>query len=472
MAFNNTTDVSGIFDNVTSGFPGNFSRGGPNRGGGPPCYIPMTEPEKNIYGKVEQQLWLIIPPIVTVIGVVGNVLTVAILLRQLGRWSSTAVFLFVLALSDTVQLLNSPVRNWIFRGLEKHDVRHLSELGCKFSFFFTYGAVQFSSWILVAVTVERFVSVRWPHRVREGCTPRSSTVVVFIILVIIIGLNAHIFYGVGVSDLPQFVGQGYCEVLTVEYQEFWEDVWPWIDFAVAFALPFLILTVCNSMIIYKLQKTQVKIRRLSVIESSGEKAYAKDKRNVTITLVLLSVVFLICLTPVQVYFILSPYKRKEIDKLMCVDFDEFYRQYSIDKLVYTTVNIVSYINAAFNFILYVLSGNKFRSELKNLLMCRKSGRIGVFGSSSSGSSRRRLTQTTMTSTRDDSRMAKNVSMKVSNGVDNKSFTPDTQTNVLNGSSIKNGGNNLNGVSRVDEGAIQKQTASVNPVDLGGIDIKL
>ena len=459
MAGNNTTVFPDIPAN-NSGYPG-----------GPSCMIPMGPPEENIYLKINKYLWLIGPPIITVTGVIGNTLTVLILLRQLRRWSSTAVFLFVLAISDTMQLLNSPVRNWIMTGLEKHDVRHLSELGCRFSKFFTYAAVHFSSWVLVAVTVERFVSVFWPHRVREGCTRRTASVAAIILLVAVIALNSHFFFAQGVSDLPQYYGKGLCEPLYESYLEFWHKIWPWIDFAVAFAVPFLILLVCNCMIIYKLQKTQVKIRKMSIIESSGEKAYARDKRNVSVTLVVLSIVFMICLTPQQVFLIVAPYTRKETETLQCTDFLEFYRLYTIDRMSLTIVTIVSYINAGFNFILYVLSGNRFRSEVKALLLCRKTGRKGVFGNStSSNSSRRRLTQI---SSRDEK--GQNIHKSASDtSITDQSFTSELTVN--NGSSLKtntsptNNGTITNGLTRRDQSETKNGTNK--PKELSGIHVNL
>ena len=439
----------------------------------PICNIPREEPEENIYLKVARYLWLIGPPIITVTGVVGNTLTVLILMRQLGRWSSTAVFLFVLAISDTVQLLISPVRNWVLRGLEKQDVRQHSELVCKLSLFLTYATVHFSSWILVAVTVERFISVFWPHRVRDGCTRRTASVAAIILLGVFTALNSHIFYGHGVSDLPQYYGAGFCEPLYATYSVFWYKTWTWIDVVVAFAAPFLILVVCNSMIIYKLWKTQVKIRKMTVIASTGMRSYAKDKRNVTRTLVLLSFVFMICLTPLQVYLIVIPYVREEADKLLCSDFWTFYDYYTLDYLAFAIVGVVSYINAGFNFFLYVLSGKRFRSEVKALLMCRKSGRNGVFGNSNTTSTRR-LTQTTTSRCTNG---VQSIHKSSSNGgVDNRGFKIDNMENIdpnLDSTDQNNeGANRISDMTytiKIEERRLNKMN---EPTSLTGVDLIL
>ena len=309
--------------------------------------------EVNIYSKIAKYVWLIGPPIIAVPGVIGNILTVLVLLRQFGRWSSTAVFLFVLAISDTVQLIYSSMSVWIMYGLDKQYVRQLGNLWCKFSMFSAYAPIHFSSWVLVAVTVERLLSVLWPLRVRQRCTRQIASVASFLILCAVLALNSHFFYGYGLT-------QNSCQHLYQTYSDFFYFIWPWIDAVVAFAAPFFILVICNSMIIYKLRKAKVKIRKRTIIKSTGEKSYIKDTRSITITLVLLNVVFMISSTPLVAFLISDPGITEEM------------------KLIYAVFSVVSFINAGVNFFLYVLSGAKFRNEVKALLLCRKSGITDMF----------------------------------------------------------------------------------------------
>jgi len=63
----------------------------------------------------------------------------------------------VLAISDTVILLNL-LSVWIQAEFE-HNMGQFSDVGCKFLHFLMHVSFHCSSWILVAVTVERFVFV-------------------------------------------------------------------------------------------------------------------------------------------------------------------------------------------------------------------------------------------------------------------------------------------------------------------------
>ena len=147
-----------------------------NMGARQSCNVSKDSPVELIYSKITNYVLLIGLPLIIVPGVIGNILTVLVLLRRFGRWSFTAVFLFVLAISDTVQLLNL-LSGWIWDELAKQDVRQLSDLGCKLLTFFRYGPIHYSSWILVAVTVERFICVFWPHHVKQRCTRNIASVV-------------------------------------------------------------------------------------------------------------------------------------------------------------------------------------------------------------------------------------------------------------------------------------------------------
>ncbi|KAH3741913.1 type-1 angiotensin II receptor B-like [Dreissena polymorpha] len=383
MASNTTLNQTGNVGNRTSSdciFPPGWT--------GPP--------PPGRYAEVSRYLWMTVPPVIMIVGLLGNILTVIILLRQSRKLASTALYLLTLALSDSVMLLNSPLRNWMFRGLDMKDVRHLSEMGCKFSVFFTYTSVQYSSCVLVAVTLERLVSIVWPHRVRLGCTTRASGVVLVILLVFILGLNSHIIYGFGASQLPNYKGP--CEPKYNEYMLFWTKTWPWIDFAVAFAIPFVLLGGSNAVIIYKMHETHKRRRSMSA-SNQGMGHAGHDTTMVTVTLILLTVVFFICLTPVQVFFIYDPHRKKILmNDYYCKDMYEFFKQVEIHNVLFTIVNLISYINAAFNFFLYILSGSKFRYEVIALFTCQPTGE-GVFGTTTSASVRYRNTLRAANSTR-------------------------------------------------------------------------
>ena len=65
----------------------------------------------------------------------------------------------------------------------------------------TYFTLDLSVWILVSMTIERFLVVCLPHRVRKICTVRKSIFVVILLAVFMALLSIHIVFGVGVETI-------------------------------------------------------------------------------------------------------------------------------------------------------------------------------------------------------------------------------------------------------------------------------
>ena len=125
--------------------------------------------------------------------------------------------------------------------------------------------------------------------------------------------------------------------------------------------------------------------------------------------------------------------------------------------------------------MYVLSGKRFRSEVKALLLCRKAGRKGVFGNStSSNSSKGPLTQTTA-----NSRNARE--QNIHKSASDTSITDQSvisELTVNNESSLKtitsptNNGDTMNGLTTCDQSETQVKNGNETPRELSDIHVKL
>ena len=379
---------------VDNGTTGNMT--GPP-GGNPPMPVPPELMYPGYHMNVTQTIWEVVPPIIISVGTIGNTLTIIVILRQMFRISSTSLFLLCLAFSDLLVLYTGPLRQWILhltmdRDLfpKTVDVRTLSEAGCRSHTYLTYASIQISSWLLVAVTVERLLSVVMPHRIKTISTCRVAMIFITSVVVSVLLLNVFFLFGIGYAlveaetQRQQRPVYHNCWPKNENYLNYNNDVWPWIDFCVAFAIPFLFLTICNTIIIVKLAKTRLFRRRMSV--GQGLRTIEKDNKVVTVLLICLCILFLVSMGPVSIYFIGMPYWRKDILSRPVSSFEDAINQKAdMEYLVFwhAIVNCVGYLNSTCNFIFYVLSGSKFRREIIRLICCRKSGLESVFGTSTS-----------------------------------------------------------------------------------------
>lgn len=142
--------------------------------------------------------------------------------------------------------------------------------------------------------------------------------------------------------------------------------WTWIDLCVFFIIPMVVLVVGNSLIIYNVVSSHRKSRR-SVMPRT-EMGNSNTRRNrpqtskissLTISLMLVSLVFCVCITPIVVFPIGDPYWASNANN----------KKRATLFLVETLANLLMYVNHSVNFILYFMSGKRFRDEVKQLL-CR------------------------------------------------------------------------------------------------------
>lgn len=92
------------------------------------------------------------------------------------RKTSTARYLSALALADITVLVTTALEFWLSYVLHI-DVKASGTFPCKFYYFMAFFAPSLSAWILVAVTVERAMSVWIPHRVNVACRPGTALAV-------------------------------------------------------------------------------------------------------------------------------------------------------------------------------------------------------------------------------------------------------------------------------------------------------
>jgi hypothetical protein len=224
-------------------------------------------------------IWTLTPPVVLFLGTLGNILSIVVWNCKKMRGSSTACYLTALAVSDLVVLYTGLAKHWIFYvfGIYIHE---LSEVGCKLHSWTVYVALSMSSWILIAVTVERVMSVLFPFSVRRKCTRMTAVIILCLLTVVIMVLNSYwlidMQLGQAADDYDYFEldpEPGNYDNDTaifrcgVNADVLWlhVHVWPNIEMFINCLLPFCVLLVGNVSIIVKLAKNKRMSRQLTML---------------------------------------------------------------------------------------------------------------------------------------------------------------------------------------------------------------
>ncbi|KAL4232231.1 hypothetical protein ACF0H5_009805 [Mactra antiquata] len=352
------------WSNVTDGIGLNFTEFNNQSAISTTTGLPLTPPPLGYYGDTRIMLWKTMSPIIMFVGGIGNILTISVLLRQWKAFTSTSLYLMTLAVSDTMVLLTGPLRNWV-KYTWDIDFRFLSETGCKISIYITYASLQYSSWLLVAVSLERAASVILPHKVRLCCTKYTAGDIILTMLIVIYGGNIlHLVtYHLDLTSTESCSAKD-------EFKDFFEKEYQIIDFLLSFAIPFVVLMVCNIIIIVYLERSRQKRKHMMVMKGGASGRPSGRDTSVYALMVGLCVIFFLSMTPAGIFHMYYPVRYDEVEALFMVDPYKAWDEYQFLLYQHAIVNIVSYTNAAMNFILYVFSGTKFRNELKSMFTCQ------------------------------------------------------------------------------------------------------
>ncbi|KAK2167040.1 hypothetical protein LSH36_32g06007 [Paralvinella palmiformis] len=285
-------------------------------------------------------IWIYGAPTLLALGTIGNSLSILVMLRKSLRLYTTSLYLIVLAIVDTAVLYTGLLRYWI-RELSNIDIRTLSVASCKFHIFLVYFLMQFESWIIVCVTVERLAAVFNPHRSKLIFTKRFAAIQISITALVLIVIDSHFFWSYTLRGDS-------CDSSNEKYTYFNSTVWGWLDFVLASLAPFVLMLTANAAIIARLLLLQRK-RKINQMA-------AVNRRNNTMTAILLTVniVFLLTTAPIAIYL-----SRVDIWTARAKTEEDVAR---LD-IVWASVNIAAYTNNAINFVLYCLSSTSFRKEL-------------------------------------------------------------------------------------------------------------
>lgn len=253
-----------------------------------------------------------------------------------------------------------------------------------------YVFTELSAWTLVIVTSERVLSIVKPHKVKILCTKFKSFGIIAAVVAVILLANIPIFIFFGKqiiykqNDNSQISEMNYnvlnssstmsgnmTSVLTrlCGFINGEADVWFLTHFVKQSLLPFVLIFALNIAIIIALLRRRATILKIYVDHFSSHHSHrTQTKRSaeghsmtrrdasLSVSLVTINAVFLICNFPIGIYQqIFYNFPDREVDPQQ--------------SLIYSFLVFILYLNNTLNFILYSLTGSRFRKELHEMLVC-------------------------------------------------------------------------------------------------------
>ncbi len=288
------------------------------------------------------------------IGLIGNTLSFLVMMKPSNRKMSTCIYMASISVNDNLMMflaMYAHVTNDI-------NVHQIGSFECKVIAFLVLMSLQNTTYQVLLMTIDKFIAIKWPHKAATYSTPRRAKITLVCV---------HIF--VLLYNIPHLFISGLKANICIAYLKpgLFTPIHSWLSFVLNFIVPFSLLFFINLVIIQQVKRSHQRFgeRNTSTeVQSDNNPAQQrlKTQKNVenqlTRMLVLVTSLFLILLVPTYVRFIfltifVTDTPEKQAAAILL---------YHISAKLYNT-------SSGLNFFLYCISGQKFRSDLKELLCC-------------------------------------------------------------------------------------------------------
>ena len=267
------------------------------------------------------------------VGTILNLMTFIILCRskfRRTRTNSILHYMRTIAIFDILMLYGWNLDHYLV-GVHGFALQTTSIGLCRILSFYNYFTSQSSAWLRIFVSLDRFLSLtdyqnRWFHR-------SKNTVILIICILIFFTLFNSLFFFYGCS----YDVDGNVQAESWAFQIY--PLWDYVNLGVYNFLPFILMMLFNSGIIYKL------------IHHRHQMADRNQHRSITLTLLITTFLFLLMTVPATIGFSFFVTSDSPILNLL-------------DGILYT-YHITS-------FPLYMITYRKFRREVFALITCKRS----------------------------------------------------------------------------------------------------
>jgi len=220
------------------------------------------------------------------IGTVLNLFSLYCFLKMNKR-NSQNVYLSVLSLGDTINLhINFTIP--LLRQIDRIDVYfHDTPILCRINGFLAEFFLIFPTWIVVLLTFERSICIIWPLKCYSLYTHRRAKVSTVILILIVMCLCVYRFYDVKGIDQTSVFSIIACTSSSTDGLAILRH----LNLFIWAILPEFLTLIMNLMIIYNIKLATQKF------EPFYSAARQTKYNQATKTVLLISILFLICHTP-------------------------------------------------------------------------------------------------------------------------------------------------------------------------------
>ncbi|XP_033096616.1 melatonin receptor type 1A-like [Anneissia japonica] len=278
---------------------------------------------------------------IMVIGILGNILVLVVYYKNRFKKQSTAnYFLCSLVVSDLIVCISViPLHLY----LEVTSIyRFIKDIECQISLFIWNQTLLCSSWILVGISIDRYLAIRYPLETKIDAKKAKFMVVgIWVMSVIVASPSLMIFVG------PR------CTLMeTTAFPLFFTTAI--LHSLVAMYIPLVIIIAAYLQIFYLLSKRKKHSKR----QIGCQKLINNTRTIVAKRLFLVIIVYIICWLPravLKIHLSFTTGDRTDSN--------------SRDLILYLIEYFLPYLNSLLNPVLYFMINKSFRRQCRRIFCC-------------------------------------------------------------------------------------------------------
>ena len=330
-------------------------------------------------------LQCIVFPILTSFGLLGNGLSLIVLLQKKIRNSTTSIVLIGLAVSDVCFLVTNMARKstCIIRQYDKLAADTFNAVSFGGLFYTKTAFSRVSTLLVVMISVERLIAVAFPLQVRSLVTKTRMIVAVIACYIIpfafCAGLPPQYTYTF-IRGRP-YISQTDFAKENVDSLKIYNEYFLVISLRY---IPVIVVIILNTLIIILFKRSR-RFQTKNTGSSERELARQREDRKLTRMLLTVAIIFLICLLPGDAVLLIAGINTKF----------SFFGTYHNFFLAISDLSLLfEIINSSINFIIYMVLNKLFFETYKSLFFGCLKGRFGTSEQSSTNVSKSRSTKIT------------------------------------------------------------------------------
>ena len=320
----------------------------------PACYGYFMTPHVTVSYRIHVFLCLVF----IVVGLIGNTLNIIVFSSREMRLVSSNFYLLMLAVSDSMYLICVMCSRimislrCLYAPESSIDIFNTNTFMCKLLQFFLDLQSDYSTCLIMAFTIERYIAVYRPLQFKEICTVRKARIicaVLFVTTVLCVAPHHFLFMG-----RPE--NKDVCTILP-EHETTFTALYI-VEILIFRIAPVVSIVTFNILIITRVTLLTRSARNNKRASSERSRIQRRGKNmQLTVILLLVSSTYVAAILPVLIHF--------GIWKLVRSEFVSISEAALIISQNYTKPLYV--LASAINFFLYTLSGGIFREQLSRLL---------------------------------------------------------------------------------------------------------